>query len=71
MSCSWEGMSGVALAMCHRLQWFIHLQAQGPSKTDEHPINTPHVVTFPVVSRTDSRLVLDKQIDQIISDEHT
>ena len=31
MPCGWEGnrRSGVALAMCHRLQWFIHLQAHG------------------------------------------
>jgi len=31
MPCSWEGncRSGVALAMCHRLQWFIHLWAHG------------------------------------------
>ena len=31
MPCSWEGnrRSGVALAMHHRLQWFIHLQAHG------------------------------------------
>jgi len=29
MPCGWEGnrMSGVALAMRHRLQWFIHLRA--------------------------------------------
>jgi len=32
MPCSWEGnrRSGVALAMRHRLQWFIHLWAHGP-----------------------------------------
>jgi len=31
MPCGWEGnrMSGVALAMRHRLQWFIHLRAHG------------------------------------------
>jgi len=31
MPCGWEGnrRSGVALAMRHRLQWFIHLQARG------------------------------------------
>ena len=31
-SLDWEGnrMSGVALAMRHRQQWFIHLQAQRP-----------------------------------------
>ena len=33
----WEGnrRSGVALAMRHRLQWFIHLRAHGPRKADE------------------------------------
>jgi len=31
---SWEGnrRSGVALAMRHRLKWFIHLRAQRPKK---------------------------------------
>ena len=31
MPCGWEGnrRSGVALAMRHRLQWFIHLQTHG------------------------------------------
>jgi len=35
----WEGnrRSGVALAMRHRLQWFIHLRARGLRKGDEHP----------------------------------
>jgi len=33
----WEGnrRSGVALAMRHRLQWFIHLRAHGLRKADE------------------------------------
>jgi len=46
MSCGWEGnrRSGVALAMHHRLEWFIHLRAQVLSKGDEHPANTPHWV---------------------------
>ena len=44
MSCDWEGnrRSGVALVMCHRLKWFIHLWPQGLSKEDEHPTNTPY-----------------------------
>jgi len=48
MSCDWEGnrRSGVALAMRHRLNPFIHLRAQGLSKGDEHPINTPHGVWY-------------------------
>ena len=46
MSCSWESnrRSGIALAMHHRLQWFIHLRAYGLRKTDEHPAYTPHEV---------------------------
>ena len=34
MPCGWEGnrRSGVALAMRHRLQWFIHLRAHGPDR---------------------------------------
>jgi len=46
MPCGWEGnrRSGVALAMRHRLQWFIHLWAQGLRKGDEHPAYTPHGV---------------------------
>ena len=48
MSCDWEGnrRSGVALAMRHGLKWFIHLRAQGLSKGDEHPTNTPHGVWY-------------------------
>ena len=48
MSYGWEGnrRSGIALAMRHRLQWFIHLfvhlRAQGLRKGDEHPAYTPH-----------------------------
>jgi len=48
MSCDWEGnrRSGVALAMRHRLKWFMHLRAEGLSKGDEHPINTLHGVWY-------------------------
>ena len=48
MSCDWEGnrRSGVALAMPHRLKWFIHPRAQGLSKGDEHPTNTLHGVWY-------------------------
>jgi len=38
--------SGIALAMRHRLKWFIHLRAQGLSKGDEHPTNTPHGIWY-------------------------
>ena len=34
--------SGVALAMRHRLEWFIHLQAHGLRKGYEHPAYTSH-----------------------------
>ena len=42
MSCDWEGnrRSGVALAMRHRLKWFIHPRAQVLNEGDEHPTNT-------------------------------
>jgi len=30
--------------MRHRLEWFIHLQAQSLSKGDEHPAYTSHGV---------------------------
>jgi len=44
----WEGncRSGVALAMRHTLQWFIHLRAQGLSKGDDYPTKTPHRVWY-------------------------
>jgi len=34
MLCGWEGnrRSGIAPAMCHRLQWFIHIRAHGLKK---------------------------------------
>jgi len=40
--CGWEDnrRPGVALAMPHRLQWFIHVRDQGPRKGDEHPAYT-------------------------------
>jgi len=39
----WEGnrRSGVALAMCHKLKWFIHLRAQQSRVGDEHPTYAP------------------------------
>ena len=44
MSCGWGGSRGscVALAMRHRLQWFIHLRAHGLRKGGEHPAYTLH-----------------------------
>ena len=43
MPCGWEGdrRSGFALAMRHRLQWFIQLRAHDLRKSDEHPAYTP------------------------------
>ena len=42
MPCGWEGnrRSGVALAIRHRLQWFIHLRAHGLDR--EMSTYTPH-----------------------------
>jgi len=39
MPCGWEGnrRSGVALAMRHRLQWFIHLRTHGLDKQMSTP----------------------------------
>jgi len=43
MLCGREGnrRSGIALAMRHRLQWFIHLRAQRLWEGDEHPTYAP------------------------------
>jgi len=43
MPCGWEGNRGLAShwpCMRHRLQWFIHLRAQGLRKGDERPAYT-------------------------------
>ena len=44
-ACRWEGnrRSGVALAMRHILQWFIHLRVHGLRNGDEHPVYTKGV----------------------------
>ena len=56
MPCGWEGNGtfGVALAMRHRFQWFIHLRAHGLRKGDEHPAYTSHGVwhIFPLPLNT-------------------
>ena len=46
MLCGWGGnrRSGVALAMRHRFQWFIHMQPHRLRKGDEHPAYIPHAV---------------------------
>jgi len=43
MLCGQEGnhRSGVALAMRHRLQWFIYPRAHGHREGDEHPTYAP------------------------------
>ena len=43
MPCGWEGnrRSGVALAMHHRLQWFIQLQAHSL----DWEMSTPHTLS--------------------------
>jgi len=54
--------------MRHRLQWFIHLRAQGLSKEDEHPTNTRSGVLYFLPSSkaaawlTDSGLVLINKV---------
>jgi len=62
MPCGWEGnrRSGVALAMRHKLQWFLHLRAYRLRKGDEHPAYTPHVVrhTFIYVASLRAGLTL-------------
>ena len=47
-SCDWEGnrRSDVALAMRHRLEWFIHLGAQGLSKGAPHQHSSWGMVLF-------------------------
>jgi len=40
--CPAVGKVTVVLAMRHRLQWFIHLQAHGLRKGDEHSAYAPH-----------------------------
>jgi len=63
MPCGWEGnrRSGVALAMRHRLQWYIHLRDHGLRKGDEcvcvyayallveyGPFTFPYLITYSV-----------------------
>jgi len=36
--------SGITLAVYYRHQWFIHLQADGLKRGDEHPSYTPRIV---------------------------
>ena len=66
MPCGWEGnrRSGVVLAMHHRLQWFIHLWAQGLRKGDEHPAYARYLFqsnyvagTFVVFMRRNSQVM--------------
>jgi len=46
MPCSWEGncRSGIALAMHHGSEWFIHLWTNGLRKGDEHSTSSLHGV---------------------------
>jgi len=64
MPCGWEGnrRSDVALAMRHRLQWFIHLRVHGLMKGDEHPTYTPrgvcstlYLTRYTCMGETDAR----------------
>jgi len=61
MPCGWEG-NRLALAMRHRLQWFIHLRAHGLRNGDEHVAytlltgyGTPLPFTFMRVKRNRGR----------------
>ena len=67
MSCDWEGnhRSSIALAMHHRLDWFNHLRAQGLSKGDEHPTNTPSVKERNILG-----MELQKLIHYLVSKEN-
>ena len=59
MPCGWAGnrRSGVALAMRHRLQWFIHLRAQGLRKGDEPTL----LIGYTVYGTLYLRMWADKQ----------
>ena len=54
MPSGWEGnrRSGVALAMRHRLKWFIYLLAQGLRKGDGHPTYTSHGIAYFTLTTT-------------------
>jgi len=62
MPCGWEGnrRSGVALAMRHRLQWFIYLRAHGPRKGDEPTL----LMGYDTVHHT-GRLALDGGFERV------
>ena len=59
MPCGWEGnrRSGVALAMRHRLQWFIHLRAHGLRKGDKHHAYAAHGVWHTLCSLSERSVV--------------
>ena len=48
MPCGWEGnrRSGIALAIRHRLLWFIHLWGHGIRKGDVHPASSSDLAHF-------------------------
>ena len=51
MPCGWEGnrRSGVALAMRHRLQWFIHLRAHSLREMSTPPTL---LIVYDILSKT-------------------
>jgi len=68
MPCGWEGdcRSGTALAMRHRLKWFIHLQAHGL----DSEMSTPPTLScgvWPILPFTSCarRLFLSEFFDQL------
>jgi len=71
MLCGWEGnrRSGVALAMQHRLHWFIHLRAHGLSKGDEHPADSACVQGLakdPLCGTCSGQRLLNKSLSKTV-----
>jgi len=72
MPCGWKGnrTAGVALAMRHRLHWFIHLhvRAHGLRNGDEHLAYTPHDVWHSFTFTLDTSIpgVLERHIPELI-----
>jgi len=75
MPCGWEGnrRSGVALAMRHRLQWFIQLRAHGldremstpPTLLTRHDTLYLHLFIADIVNALKSSIVLCYNINKL------
>jgi len=72
MSCDWEGnrRSGVAMAMGHRLKWFmiIHLRAQGLSTNTSHGVwySLPFILYFRVFKSFAAVLIVQNDEQQLL-----